>query len=271
MREPVVRLARRRIMKLLALALLAVVSLAACGDDGAGAPTDGMRGITWTTSELVTNGVAASMPNGVRLELTLGTDDRLAARAGCNSMSGTYRIRDGRLVVTDLGQTEMGCDPDRMANDAAIATLLSSRPAIALYGGTLTVAGATTALRLVDLETVDPASPLIGTTWLLDTLIDGQSASTIPQELQGKATLSFDTERIAWTSGCNGSGGTYQMDRGVLTLADVATTLIGCPEPVKTVEATMAAVLEAKPKVVLVRHRLTVTAPNGKGLGFTAR
>lgn len=255
----------------LALAVLATVLTAACGDDGGGAAADGIRGITWTTTEIVTAGTPAAMPAGVRLELTLGTDGRLGARAGCNSMGGTFRIHDGRLDVGGLGQTEMGCAAELMTNDAAIASLLASRPAIALYGGTLTIAGPSTALHLVDLETVDPTSPLVGTTWVLDTLIDGQAASTIPQELRGKATLAFDTETLAWTGGCNSSGGGYQMDKGVLTsVGDRTGTTMACAEPAKTIEARMAAVLGASPKVVLVRHRLTVAAPNGQGLGFTA-
>ena len=259
-------------MKLAALVLLATVAtvLVSCGDDGGGATTDGIRGLTWTTSEIITGGAPTAMPAGVRLELTLGTDGRLGARAGCNSMSGTYRISNGRLDVGGLGQTEMGCAAELMANDATIASLLSSRPAIVLAGDTLTLTGPNTALRLVDLETVDPTSPLIGTTWVLDTLLDRDVASTIPQELQGKATLAFDTDKIAWTSGCNESGGGYQMDRSVLTLIDVGTTLVGCPEPVKTLEATMATVLGASPKLVIVRHRLTITAPNGQALGFVS-
>lgn len=258
-------------MKLAALALLATLAtllVAACGDDGGGAAADGIRGITWTTSEIVTGGAPAAMPAGVRLELTLGNDGRLGARAGCNSMSGTYKISGGRLDVDGLGQTEMGCAAELMANDTAIASLLSSRPAVVLAGDTLTLTGSTSALRLVDLETVDPGSPLVGTTWVLDTLLDRDVASTIPQELRGKATLAFDTERVAWTSGCNSFGAGYQMDKGVLGLGETIATTKGCSEPEKSLEERIATVLGASPKLVIVRHRLTITAPNGQGLGF---
>lgn len=260
-------------MKVAALALVAVLSLAACGDDGGGgaAISDGVVGITWTTSDLIEDGVVSPMPAGVRLELTLRADGRLTARAGCNTMTGSFHIKAGRLVVTGLGQTEMGCAAELMAIDAEIASLLSARPSVLPTGDSLQLDATRIALRLVDLETVDPTSPLVGTTWVLDTLLDRDVASTIPQELQGKATLAFDTETIAWTSGCNGAAGTYQMDRGVLAVQEVSSTAIGCAEPEKIIEARLGVVFTAKPTVVLVRHRLTITAPNGQGLGFTAR
>lgn len=274
MREPVGGERRRRDMKhLLALVALSLLAVS-CGDDGGGGGEirDGVVGITWTTSELIVDGIVSPMPAGVRLELTLGTDGRLRARAGCNSMSGTYRIRDGRLVVTELGQTEMGCAPELMANDEAIASLLTARPSVLPGGNSLRLDATTIAVLLVDLEAVDPTSPLVGTTWVLDTLLDGASASTIPQELQGKATLAFDAEKVAWTGGCNSYGAGFEMDKGVLALVGRSGgTTIACTDPAKTLEATMATVLGAKPTVVLVRHRLTITAPDGRGLGFTAR
>ena len=55
--------------------------------------------------------------------------------------------------------------------------------------------------------------------------------------------MRFDNGRISAKFGCNGMGGTYRIDRGLLVVSDLAQTLIGCPEPSATFEQQGAAVL----------------------------
>ncbi len=66
-------------------------------------------------------------------------DGGVAVHAGCNSMSGSYRIDGDRLVVGQLATTEMACEPDLMAQDQWVAGLLNGAT-IALDGNTLTLA-----------------------------------------------------------------------------------------------------------------------------------
>ncbi len=62
--------------------------------------------------------------------------DRLTVQPGCNSGGGRVVVEDSRLVVPDgRAVTEMAClDADRMAQEAWVLEMLSSRPRLELSG-----------------------------------------------------------------------------------------------------------------------------------------
>jgi heat shock protein HslJ len=64
--------------------------------------------------------------------------DRLNANAGCNGMSGPWRMEAGRLVVGPLISTRKFCE-GLMQQEAAVSALLSGSPAVNLSGDTLTL------------------------------------------------------------------------------------------------------------------------------------
>jgi heat shock protein HslJ len=256
---------------LLGLTALALV-LGACGDTAdTGSTHASIKGPTWVTTELTVDGVRHATPSGSRIEITLGTDGMLRARGGCNSMSGGYALKGDTLSVTSLAMTEMGCAADLMALDTTIATLLDAKPTVTLADATLTVASATTTLTLVDLETVEPTPPLVGTTWTLDTLITGDVASSIPQGLTKPITLVFGADgRYTIVTGCNGLGGEFTRDGTKVTVKPGPTTLIGCPAPLDTLETAIGGVFSDDVIATIQRQRLTVMAKSGNGLGFSA-
>lgn len=266
---------KRSIVRRLALLSVVVISLGACGDGDGSSSTgaDTPKGRTWVTSELTVDGVRTATPNGSRIEITLGNDSTLRARAGCNQMSGRYELKGETLSVDELSMTEMGCEAALMALDKTIADLLVATPSVVLDdAGTLTVASSTTTLALVDIETVEPTPPLTGTTWTLDTIITGQTASSLPQGLPKPITLVFGTDgKYAIVTGCNGAGGTFTRDGTKVKLVPGPTTLIGCPAPLDTLEATIAKVFSGEVTTTIQRQRLTVMAKNDQGLGFTAK
>ena len=115
-------------------------------------------------------------------QLQLGFNDgKVTASAGCNGMGGDVRPADGTpLVVDGLAMTEMGCDPARHQQDTWLSESADGRPTLALDGDTLVVTGSTSTLNMRDREVVDPDRPLLGTRWTVDTLIQGDSASSVP-------------------------------------------------------------------------------------------
>jgi heat shock protein HslJ len=55
--------------------------------------------------------------------------------------------------------------------------------------------------------------------------------------------MSFEASRIGARFGCNSMGGQYRLATEVLTVGNLAQTLIGCPDPASTFESQGAAVL----------------------------
>lgn len=81
------------------------------------------------------NDIGAPAPVLAELPIRLTVEkDRIRAHAGCNSMQGTARVHDGRLVVSDLATTEIGCPPDAAAQEQWVLTMLQARPRIERSG-----------------------------------------------------------------------------------------------------------------------------------------
>lgn len=269
----------------LALALLApLLLLAACGDDGddvdAGgsepgatepAPADDLAGRTFLATEVTEDGAPRPLVDGTELRLSFA-DGQVGVQAGCNQLSGAYRLDGDVLTVEALGGTEMGCDPDRMDQDAWIAEVLAQPLTVALDGDTLTLSGGGTVIRLTDREVAAPDAELVGPTWTLDTLISGTeasgTASTPPAGVT--ATIAFAADGTYQVStGCNTGSGTWSGEGAALEVDPPALTRRACTGLGAEVEAAMVAVLTGPVTAEVTEQRLTLTRDT-QSLGFTA-
>ena len=79
---------------------------------------------------------------------------------------------------------------------------------------------------------------LEGTSWRVVAVNDRQTPA------QGDFSMRFDADgRIGARFGCNHMGGSYRLTGSALTVGDMASTLMGCPEPVQTFENQGGAIL----------------------------
>ena len=136
------RLNRRAVSS--SAALLAMIwSIAGCGSSSKPtSPSPTIVGHSYTSTSVTGHAMAA----GTKVTLRFGTDGKLSASAGCNTLSGNFLIEKGQLVAGQLAMTEMACIPaSRQTQDAWLAGVLDARPQLMQTGTTLTVtAGATT-------------------------------------------------------------------------------------------------------------------------------
>ena len=220
----------------MAVALVVV----ACTAGPAGLSLDGRR---FLSTSVTADGVVRPLVAGTRVSLGFA-DGHLSASAGCNTLGAAYRIEDGRLRISGAGQTEMGCDPDRQAQDEWLFGLLGSGPVIALAGDELALEADGLVVRLLDREVADPDLPLIGPTWTVVSVIRGDSVSSVPEGLL--ATLSFEADgRVRIATGCNEGAATVAVADGTLRFRDVALTKRACPGPPAELESDVLAVLRA--------------------------
>ena len=186
-------------MTRVALLVAAALILAACAGGRAGSPPPGITG-SW---ELV-DGVPA--PGTARATLVV-EDTGLSGRSFCNSYTGTYRLDGDRLTVEGLGGTEMGCDPEVMAAEARFLDVLGAGGTVTRDGDELLITGTGTELRFGPVPPV-PTSALVGTEWVLESLLDGDTASsTVGQP----ATLRLaDDGTMNGSTGCRTLTGTWE-------------------------------------------------------------
>ena len=255
------------------LALALLVAGSACGDgsDAAGASDDSVDpwGRIFLSTEVTEGGADRPLVGGTRVRLRFGDDGRtLGADAGCNQMSGDARITDSRLETDDLAMTEMGCDPDRHAQDQWLAGILTDRPSLRLEGNMLTLTGGETVIRLLDREEAEPDLPLRQTRWVVDTVIENDAASSVPAEFDAHVVFT-DDHHFTGTTGCNSMGGTATIGPDdTMTISGVATTKKACDPDRMRIEQAVLAVLDGEIGFDIDADRLTFTHPNGRGLGL---
>ena len=197
-----------------------------------------------------------------------GSDVR--GNAGCNIYSGTMTIRGGGVSFASMSMTEMGCEPDAMALESAYAAALSLVTDAKVDGDRLTLSGIGTELRFARQAAVVDAK-LVGTRWLLDTLVSGETASSTLStgteavlELRADGTLSGST-------GCRTFDAHYAAGGGQLAISDLIIDDRACSGPVGTQDVLVLAVLDGASSVRIEGDRLTLSASTGNALGYAAR
>ncbi len=267
----------------LVLITAAVLALGAtgCGNDDTASPrTDpspsdpttpdpgpNLDGRTFLSVEWRVNGEVEPLVAGTRIRISF-VDGELSVSPGCNSGGGAYSIDDdGRLVTEAIGMTDMACDDARMAQDDRVLELLNDLPLVTLDGDSLRIASDVVELDLLDREIADPDRPLVGTRWTLTSLLDGESASSVPEGVE--AWLEFDDTDVQGSFGCNTGGGSYTRAGSVVTFGPLRTTQKACEAPGGAVESRMVSVLDGATDITIEAGALTITRGD-VGLGFTA-
>ncbi|MEO0492169.1 MAG: META domain-containing protein [Actinomycetota bacterium] len=188
---------------LLALAVFA----GACGDDettttdtddsGSGAGTIADREF-WSTAVTI-DGEPFALVDGTRITLRFDAAS-ISAGAGCNNLGGDYTIDGDTLFVGDVFQTEMGCDPQRHAQDDLVIDLLTAAPTLTLDGDSLTVATDTTTIVLVDKKVAEPDLALEATTWEVTGFFDEVAAWSYAVDVA--STLTFREGSLEVVDAC---------------------------------------------------------------------
>jgi heat shock protein HslJ len=251
----------------LASALTVTLAVGACAAGTGTAGTPGATPATLDGRTFLATAITGRQPvAGTTIRITF-TDGRIGVSAGCNSMAGPYRLDGGRLVAAQLATTDMGCDPDRMAQDAWLAEFLGAGPEVALDGDALALASGGTRITFLDREVADPDRPLAGTRWVLDAIVSGDAVSSVPAGVS--ASLRIVDGRLELDTGCNTGGGAVTVGDASLAFGAVTLTKRACPGPAAEVERAVTAVLTGEVRYTVEADLLTLDG-GGRGLTFRA-
>ena len=249
-------------MRRYVLLLLGAMALAACRTDS---PSGGPE-VTgeWQLASGTALGAELPFPPGTIATLALSGGEANGA-AFCNRFFASYELDGSSFSFGDMGRTEMGCEPDVMAAEDTYLAALDAVDTAVLDGADLLLTGAGVELRFGPVADV-PDSPPAGTRWVLDTLVDGETASSVLGEAQ--LELAPDGTVIAST-GCRTIGGTWRTDGDSLVL-DAAYDAFGCLPPAERQDEHVLGVFAARPVPAIDGDRLTLTAADGRALGYRA-
>ena len=234
--------------RILGLVVAAATILSACSSVGAGpsAPpstSPSPAGATVDGKTYLSSGIqGGTLVAGTQVRLSF-KDGQIGASAGCNSMSGAYTIAGGRLTASQLITTDMGCDAPRMTQDEWLAKLLGGA-AITVTGDTLTLEEGPVKLTLLDKEVATPDKPITGTNWVLDGIISGDTASSVPAGVT--ASIKIVDGHVDVDTGCNTGSGTVEVTGNTLTFGPLTLTKKACEAGPASVEGAVTSVLTAK-------------------------
>ena len=233
-----------RHLRALTLVVLTALLLGACGAGSRpttgptpSAPAvNGVEGRTFLSTTV--DGRVLVVGSRIRLSFMNG---QVGASAGCNSMGGPYKVDGGRLVTTQLITTDMGCAPALMTQDQWVADLLNGA-ALTLDGNTLTLAKDGVRLTLLDRKVADPDRPLLGNRWVVDGVLSGDTATSVPSGVT--ASITFSDGRVDVETGCNSGTATATIADGSITFSDLSLTKKGCPPDIAALEQAVVNVLK---------------------------
>jgi heat shock protein HslJ len=245
----------------MAAAVGLLLMLAACRGAGSGTTTslDG----TW----ILTSGTSAGAPIPLvpGRDITLVIDGNTASGRACNLISGTIAVSGSAVKLTNLAMTEMACDGPIMTTEAAYFAALGAVDSASRRGDSLTLGGPQVTLRYA-LEPPVADTPLIGTPWALETVIDGDVASST---VGGRAMLLLEPDGTATGStGCAGFTARYRLDGDRLTLYDLSVQTVLCTVDLQPQDRLVREVLSNGAAAAVRGATLTLTGRDGRGLGY---
>jgi heat shock protein HslJ len=101
-------------------------------------PDRPIEGTKWILDGIVANEAVSSVPAGVTSTLVFEAD-RVNAETGCNTGSGAATIGDTSIEFGPIGLTKMACEPDAMAVEQAVTSVLQGTVAYAIEADVLTL------------------------------------------------------------------------------------------------------------------------------------
>lgn len=186
-----------------------VVLLTACGAGqvvpSEPAPSGGEVVGDWVLSGGSIDGVEAPILEDHRITLSI-TGSRVGGTAACNHYGGGITMAGDGLHLQNLEQTAMACEEPAMAAEAAYLGALARVRELARDGDQLVARGDGVELRFAAVPP-PPTAELVGTTWVLDSVLVGDVAASPMGEA---ATLKLsDDGTFTGSTGCRRFSGEW--------------------------------------------------------------
>lgn len=254
----------RRSVALVAL----LIALIGCASDGATSPPSAGDVIdaagSWQMSSGLVDGAGFPIIPEAPITMTVSRDG-IQGRAACNHYGGQIVVEDGRPRFRLTSMTAMACAEPIMAAEAAFVAALPRVVDAVRDGDRLTLTGPGVELTFDRLPPV-PVAALVGTDWVLESLISGGAVSSVagaPATLRLEADGTFNG-----STGCRTFKGRWVEANGGITPTDLG--MDGeCPPELADQDGHVVSVLEGF-RVSIDGDVATLTGDGGEGLSYRA-
>jgi heat shock protein HslJ len=190
----------------------------------------------------------------------------VGGRAACNQYGGSATIDGDRITFGTMFQTEMACEPSVMDTEAAYLAALGAATSWSLVDDELTLTGPEVTL-VFDRAPAVPTEALVGTRWLLDTLVQDDMAFT-PVGDPAFLLLAEDGT-LTGSTGCRDLTGTWIEAGGEIVFTQFAADG-ECPTDVADQDSLVVTVLGDGFTAEIDGDLLSVTSMGSEGLVYRA-
>lgn len=223
-------------------------------------PADALEGATWI--------LVSGSPIVDGYPITFSVDgDQFGGTAACNGYGGTITRSDDSIVLSEIFQTLMACmDTGVMEAESAFIEALGAVTDWSIVDGQLHLEGPGEPL-VFDAAPEVPTEALVDTTWILDTVIEGDAAST---PLGDEATLLLAADgTVTGSTGCRTFSGTWVERNSQIVLPEL--TMEGdCSADLADQDGLVVNVLGDGFTAAIEGALLTITSMGNEGLVYRA-
>lgn len=247
--------------------LVAFLLIACGGPPGSGSGDEDGGGGTPVGAWVLTEGSGPSGPipmvDDSRITMTI-QGDQINGTAACNSYGGKIAINGNRLRIGDLAQTLIGCIAEVAESEAAYMAAIARVTGFERDGDTLTLGGPDVRLTFRLLPPV-PQADIVGTMWVLETVVTGDAASSV----QGEATLALAADgTFSGLTGCRSLAGRYLVQGDEILFTELRADG-ECPASMEPQDSVIVSVLGDGFTAVVEGDAMTLTA-GGQSLVYRA-
>lgn len=181
---------------------------------------------TYRSDSGLTEVAPRSRPTEFRFE-----DGQFSGSTGCNRIQGAYTVEGTDFELGEgLAATRMACPGPLMQQETAVLQALQTVTRYRYAADRLELLDerGEIALSFSRLGAENPADPLLGRTWILDSYSDEQGTEITP--IKGaRIDLTFDPRgRISGSDGCNRYLSGFTRSKSSLSFGPIATTRKAC-------------------------------------------
>jgi heat shock protein HslJ len=221
---------------------------------------------TWQLETGMFDGLPIPMVASHPITMTLG-GDQITGTAACNGYGGTYQVSGGLFSITEFSITEMACLPaEVMTSERTYMSALFNVEAAETIDGKLVMSGSRTEMVFAELQPV-PTAELTRTVWVLDSLIQGDTVSSVSGE---RATLELFTDgSFIGSTGCRTIVGSYVTSGAEVQFTNFAANG-ECPAELASQDSRVISALEGGFRVEIESDRMTTWVAGNEGLIYRA-
>ena len=248
------------------ITLALLLALTACAGPTSATDPGNLAGTSWVVTQIKSSPTIANHQPTIEFSTTT-----LAGSASCNGFTAGYTKSGVGISISPLAITEIACSPQAVMDQETEFSAALGKVAKLAGGATdieLQDVSGQSLLTLTKAAAEPPPSPLAGTSWSLTSIRTGTTASSLVAG--SSVTLQINGTRFSGKA-CNNFGGDVRIDGNKFKVTSLMTTKMACKAALDKQESTVLGTLHNVETMSIKGTQLSLSAPDGSGLDFTAK